>query len=142
MTKPIRIQRTLSRSTTRGSSVPALSPRTSFVVRSHAPVLKIPGRNIRLPLLRLMSSSASKPSQPAARFTNIIASRPEPSVGLITLNRPKALNALSTPLFKELNEAMRELDEDPEVGAIVITGSEKAFAAGADIKEMKDKECE
>ncbi|EIN11728.1 ClpP/crotonase [Punctularia strigosozonata HHB-11173 SS5] len=89
-----------------------------------------------------MSSSASavKPSEPAPRFTNIITSRPEPSVGLITLNRPKALNALSTPLFKELNEAVRELDEDPEVGAIVITGSEKAFAAGADIKEMKDKE--
>jgi enoyl-CoA hydratase len=44
-------------------------------------------------------------------------------------------------LFKELNEALRELDEDDNVGAIVITGSEKAFAAGADIKEMKDKEC-
>lgn len=73
-------------------------------------------------------------------YTNILLSRPEPSVLLVTLNRPKALNALSTPLFLELNKALVEADEDESVGAIVITGSEKAFAAGADIKEMKDKE--
>jgi enoyl-CoA hydratase len=57
---------------------------------------------------------------------------------LVTLHRPKALNALSTPLFKELNAALQTLDSDGSVGALVITGSEKAFAAGADIKEMKD----
>ncbi|KAI8833699.1 ClpP/crotonase-like domain-containing protein, partial [Chytridium lagenaria] len=57
-------------------------------------------------------------------------------VGLVTLNRPKALNALSTPLMKDLNDALREFDADDTVGAIVVTGSEKAFAAGADIKEM------
>jgi enoyl-CoA hydratase len=88
-----------------------------------------------------MSSTAPSSDAQSSRFTNIIVSNPNPSVGLITFNRPKALNALSSPLFKELNEALRELDEDDNVGAIVITGSEKAFAAGADIKEMKDKEC-
>ncbi|KAF9017532.1 ClpP/crotonase [Hymenopellis radicata] len=74
-------------------------------------------------------------------YENIIAARPVPGVALITLNRPKALNALSSPLFLELNDAMKEADSDNSVGAIVLTGSEKAFAAGADIKEMKDKEC-
>jgi enoyl-CoA hydratase len=60
-------------------------------------------------------------------------------VGLITLNRPQALNALNGALVAEINEALDGFDRDPAVGCIVITGSEKAFAAGADIKEMKDK---
>ena len=59
--------------------------------------------------------------------------------GLITLNRPKALNALSSELMIELGEALRIFEKDDGIGAIVITGSEKAFAAGADIKEMQDK---
>ena len=59
-------------------------------------------------------------------------------VGLVTLNRPKQLNALSPQLMQELGRALLELDADPEVGAIVITGNEKAFAAGADIAAMKD----
>lgn len=61
------------------------------------------------------------------------------AVGLITLNRPKALNALCDQLMVELGIALRAFDADDAVGAIVLTGSEKAFAAGADIKEMKDK---
>jgi len=61
------------------------------------------------------------------------------AVGLITLNRPEALNALSTKLVDELAEAMNRLEGDSEVNAIVLTGSEKAFAAGADIKEMATK---
>ncbi|KAI9319294.1 ClpP/crotonase-like domain-containing protein [Dichotomocladium elegans] len=60
------------------------------------------------------------------------------NVGLVTLNRPKALNALCNDLFTELNDAMFKFDADPKIGAMVLTGSEKAFAAGADIKEMKD----
>jgi enoyl-CoA hydratase len=59
-------------------------------------------------------------------------------VGLITLNRPKQLNALSPELMHELGEALRAFDADEGIGAIVITGSEKAFAAGADIGAMKD----
>lgn len=94
----------------------------------------------------------------STQYEHILTSRPNPSVALITLNRPKALNALSTPLFLELNKALFEADADQAIGAIVLTGSEKAFAgesignsdypyvhtrelAGADIKEMKDKEC-
>ncbi|WP_458095465.1 enoyl-CoA hydratase [Roseomonas sp. WA12] len=60
-------------------------------------------------------------------------------VGLITLDRPSALNALCDQLMTEVGQALRSFDADPAVGAIVLTGSEKAFAAGADIKEMKDR---
>ena len=60
-------------------------------------------------------------------------------VGLITLNRPQALNALCDQLTEELGQALRDFDADPAIGAIVLTGSAKAFAAGADIKEMKDR---
>ena len=57
-------------------------------------------------------------------------------VGVITLNRPEALNALNDALSHEVLAAAQEFDRDPNVGAIVITGSDRAFAAGADIKEM------
>jgi enoyl-CoA hydratase len=60
-------------------------------------------------------------------------------VGLITLNRPKALNALNNQLLNEMMDALDAFDKDDTVGAMVITGNEKAFAAGADIKEMADK---
>ena len=54
-------------------------------------------------------------------------------VGLATLNRPKALNALNDALMNELGDALAKFDADEAIGAIVITGSDKAFAAGADI---------
>lgn len=59
-------------------------------------------------------------------------------VGLITLDRPKALNALSSAVLREISEVLAMLAEDSKIGAVVLAGSEKAFAAGADIKEMKD----
>ncbi|WP_313548124.1 enoyl-CoA hydratase [Pseudomonas sp.] len=59
-------------------------------------------------------------------------------VALITLNRPQALNALNTQLIDELNQALDVLERDSTIGCIVLTGSSKAFAAGADIKEMAD----
>ncbi|MBY8332073.1 enoyl-CoA hydratase-related protein, partial [Salmonella enterica] len=59
-------------------------------------------------------------------------------VGLITLNRPQALNALNSELISEINQALDQLEKDCEIGCIVLAGSEKAFAAGADIKEMAD----
>jgi enoyl-CoA hydratase/carnithine racemase len=60
-------------------------------------------------------------------------------VGLIRLNRPQAMNALNAQLMDELGDALSKFDADDHIGAIVITGSEKAFAAGADIKEMQSK---
>jgi enoyl-CoA hydratase/carnithine racemase len=71
-------------------------------------------------------------------YENIIVETRD-HVGLITLNRPKALNALNPELMRELGEALVAFDADEAIGAIVITGSEKAFAAGADIKEMQSK---
>jgi enoyl-CoA hydratase len=59
-------------------------------------------------------------------------------VGLIRLNRPQALNALNGVLLKELNHALAEFDRDADIGAMVLAGNERAFAAGADIKEMAD----
>jgi enoyl-CoA hydratase len=61
------------------------------------------------------------------------------AVGIITLNRPKALNALNSQLIGELNDALWVFQEDSSIGCVVIAGSAKAFAAGADIREMKDK---
>lgn len=61
------------------------------------------------------------------------------NVGLVQLNRPKALNALCDGLVTELTDAVSAYDADDKIGAIVVTGSERAFAAGADIKEMLDK---
>ncbi|MFZ9245093.1 MAG: enoyl-CoA hydratase-related protein, partial [Burkholderiaceae bacterium] len=59
-------------------------------------------------------------------------------VGLIRLNRPKQLNALSDPLMDALGEALMGFERDPNISVMVITGNEKAFAAGADITRMKD----
>jgi enoyl-CoA hydratase len=61
-------------------------------------------------------------------------------VGLITLNRPKALNALNAELIGELNQALDAFESDAQIAVVVITGSDRAFAAGADIKEMQDKD--
>jgi enoyl-CoA hydratase len=61
------------------------------------------------------------------------------SVGLITLNRPKAMNALCADLAREIAEAIDICEADDDIGALVVTGSEKAFCAGADIKEMSGK---
>ena len=63
-------------------------------------------------------------------------------VGLIKLNRPQAMNALNNPLMRELMDALETFDKNDAIGAMVITGNEKAFAAGADIKEMADKSIE
>jgi len=70
-------------------------------------------------------------------FQNILVAREGP-VGIVTLNRPQQLNALSYDLVKELSLAMEAFDLDQEIKAIVLTGGEKVFAAGADIKEMVD----
>jgi enoyl-CoA hydratase len=69
-------------------------------------------------------------------YENIIVAA-EGRVGIITLNRPKALNALNGPLIEELLTALDLFEADNGIGAVILTGSEKAFAAGADIKEMQ-----
>ena len=71
-------------------------------------------------------------------YENILVETRGP-VGLITLNRPNALNALNAALIEELNQALDAFEADDAIGCMVITGSEKAFAAGADIKEMQSK---
>ena len=68
----------------------------------------------------------------------LVLSETRGRVGLITLNRPKALNALNNDLMDQLGAALLAFEATDEIGAIVITGSEKAFAAGADIGAMKD----
>lgn len=77
-----------------------------------------------------------------ASYDNILVSEIENTnglkVGLIQLNRPDALNALNIPLMKEVVETMENMDIDEEIGCIVLTGNARAFAAGADIKEMAD----
>ncbi|GAB3828895.1 enoyl-CoA hydratase [Pontibacter rugosus] len=69
----------------------------------------------------------------------LVTPQAQPNVALIQLNRPKELNALNLQLMGELRDALKELDENDEVRAIIITGNERAFAAGADIKQMAGK---
>jgi|SRR5690606_17660155 len=68
-------------------------------------------------------------------YANILV-RQEQGVGLVQFNRPKALNALNREMMAEVMHALEQFDADPEIGCLLVTGSERAFAAGADIKEM------
>ena len=93
---------------------------------------------------RLLSSFQLKDSYEnilVERKENAIAGNTNPGngIGLITLNRPKALNALSDGLFTDLIHAAKSFDQDDTIDCLVLTGSTKAFAAGADISEMKDR---
>lgn len=81
--------------------------------------------------------SEPKSSEPKS-YQNILVETRD-AVGLITLNRPQVLNAVNDLLMREMGDALAAFERDPQIGAIVITGSEKAFSAGADIGEMKDK---
>merc|ERR1719262_1049743 len=70
----------------------------------------------------------------------LVDKKVDAAVAVLTLNRPKALNALSDPLMTELTSKLKELDADNSIRAMVLTGTGKAFAAGADIKEMSSRE--
>uniref|UniRef100_V5HAH5 Putative enoyl-coa hydratase n=1 Tax=Ixodes ricinus TaxID=34613 RepID=V5HAH5_IXORI len=96
-------------------------------------------RTLLAPRKALTGLEVLKRRLASASYQHILVEKrgAQQNVALITLNRPKALNALCSPLMKELGDAIEELNKDSTVGAIVITGSEKAFAAGADIKEMQ-----
>jgi enoyl-CoA hydratase len=71
-------------------------------------------------------------------YENVLVTREGP-VGLVTLNRPRVLNALSPALVEEVNDAIREFDADPAIGAAVLTGGPRVFAAGADIGDMAER---
>jgi len=85
------------------------------------------------PLLSSVRSFST--DSPSPKYEMILVEK-RGNVGLITINRPKALNALCNQLCHELTQAMKDFDKDAGVGSIILTGNEKAFAAGADIKEM------
>jgi len=93
-------------------------------------------RTCRNVFIRNLSTATA----PAYEYIIVEKKGEKSSVGLVTLNRPKALNALFDPLMLELNAALKDLDDDKTIGAIVLTGSQKAFAAGADIKQMQNNE--
>jgi enoyl-CoA hydratase len=123
---------------------------SSLAARRAVPVSAAPARLFSSTRVGALGPPGSDADQSAAEYKNILTST-QGRVGVIQLNRPKALNALCNELFVELNAAMRAFDTDDGIGAIVLTGSDKAFAgalpsrhraltraAGADIKEMKD----
>jgi hypothetical protein len=92
------------------------------------------------PDVRLLSTlAAGAPTTLKDSYEYIQVEQKESGVGLIRLHRPKAMNALSDALFQDLIHAATALDQDDSVGCMVLTGSTKAFAAGADIAEMKDR---
>ena len=70
-------------------------------------------------------------------YETILADRPADGVGRVRLNRPKVLNALNSAMMDEVNHAMGTFDRDASIGAMILTGSDKAFAAGADIAELE-----
>ena len=98
---------------------------------------------------RVVSDASQLFSKSSVRFSTstvkpyesiLVEKSRQPGVALVTLNRPKVFNALCNAMILELNQALSELDRDPEVRAIVLTGNERAFAAGGDIKENKVRE--
>lgn len=86
-----------------------------------------------------IAKDAAAPAEGKTKKPETILVERRERVGLITLNRPKSLNALNRQLAEEMLEALRAFDADDRVGAIVIAGSPRAFAAGADIAEMAEK---
>jgi enoyl-CoA hydratase len=88
--------------------------------------------------MRRQADYKTHPEGQGMTYENIIVET-RGKVGLITLNRPKALNALSPDLMREVAAALDAFESDGNIGCVVVTGSDKAFAAGADIKAMKEK---
>jgi enoyl-CoA hydratase len=86
----------------------------------------------------LQTAQEPAATRPAGAYETILVERRE-RVGMITLNRPKSLNALNTTMAKEVLAALKNFDSDDLIGAIMITGNARAFAAGADIAEMAEK---
>lgn len=102
---------------------------------------RVAAASLRVSRSRPLVAAAVRASSAGAQYQHILVEKKgeRGNVGFIQLNRKKALNALCDELMREVGLALDEFENDPEIGAIVLTGSEKAFAAGADIKEMADK---
>ncbi|KAL9654531.1 hypothetical protein ABK040_006596 [Willaertia magna] len=100
---------------------------------------KYSGRHFSSQLFCLRDATTTSINYP--KFEHLLFDKKESGVGLITLNRPKALNALCKGLAKELKELVQLVEVDPTVRVLVLTGMPKAFAAGADIKEMSQMTC-
>lgn len=103
----------------------------SHITRSSLGRMVTMSKHVLAPVNRCYSS---------VHLENLLVDKRNNGVAILTLNRPKQLNALCDALMCELNLVMKEFDQDPSVRAIVLTGSDKAFAAGADIKEMSNRE--
>jgi enoyl-CoA hydratase len=93
----------------------------------------------KTPKITLADTSADTPNSPKREMQETIIVERRERVGLITLNRPKSLNALNLQLASEVVATLKGFDADDRIGAVVITGSPRAFAAGADIEEMAEK---
>lgn len=85
---------------------------------------------------RTLFSSPKISCAKLSSYNTLLASKKPEGWGLIEFNRPKALNALNAELMSELNACLEEFEQDPDIGAVVLTGNDKAFVAGADIKMM------
>ncbi|KAG0231295.1 hypothetical protein BGX31_005563 [Mortierella sp. GBA43] len=108
-----------------------------FRRKSERRAARAAGSNAGVPMNRTGSGqNAAAPTSPKLEY---LLTETRGRVAIVTLHRPKALNALCNGLFVELNQVLKGFDENKDIGAIVLTGSERAFAAGADIKEMKDR---
>jgi len=93
----------------------------------------------KTPKIALADNSADTPNSPKREMLETIIVERRERVGLITLNRPKSLNALNIQMASEVMSKLKDFDNDDRIGAVVITGSPRAFAAGADIEEMAEK---
>jgi enoyl-CoA hydratase len=120
----------------------------SFVLKnliksSIKPVINFNNGNQLSQTLAWSANNVSKKhfSQITSSYKNILTEvkGQNKNIGFIQLNRPKAFNALNGELMNELSDAVRNFDKDPSIGCMVLTGSIKSFAAGADIKEMQNK---
>jgi len=97
------------------------------------------GKQSSLLLKSIPQTSRMMSSLPDLEFVKMEKAGSDGRVAILTLNRPKALNALCSPLINDLLTAIKHCDSDDSIGAMVLTGSKKAFAAGADIKEMQNR---
>lgn len=93
----------------------------------------------KTPQIALAESTPESSTSPNRKAMETIIVERRERVGLITLNRPKSLNALNLKLASEVMATLKDFDADDRIGAVVITGSHRAFAAGADIEEMAEK---